>query len=99
MGLLLDGELGCASAILSSLIRLPLPSKPFVKRDILLAAESIYRELHGHEDGSVPATFQVIYLVSRRLSQHLFRSLMSPCNECLDRLEASADAAESAPSW
>ena len=69
-----------------------LGRRPFIKRDILLSAEAIYKgqfvvwgvkswmllairrgladavrglvELHGHEDGTVPATFQVIYLVS-----------------------------------
>src|SRR4051812_22144559 len=59
--------------------------RPFIKRDVLIAADAIYRgrfdlvalpradptddvvettELHGNPDGSVPATFQVIYLVS-----------------------------------
>ncbi|KAG9024537.1 hypothetical protein FRB95_011375 [Tulasnella sp. JGI-2019a] len=37
--------------------------RPFLHRDTLLAASSIYKELHGHEDGSVPATFQVIYMI------------------------------------
>jgi len=32
-------------------------------RDTLAAASAIYKELHGHEDGTVPATFQVIYLI------------------------------------
>lgn len=54
-----------------------LPRKPFIKRDILMAADSIYRELHGHEDGSVPATFQVIYLVSRE-ALLVFRILIFP---------------------
>lgn len=52
----------------------------WVSRDVLLAAESIYNgkfasmqswicgltrlELYGNEDGSVPATFQIIYMVS-----------------------------------
>jgi NADH dehydrogenase [ubiquinone] 1 alpha subcomplex assembly factor 5 len=65
-----------------------LGRRPFIKRDVLIAGDAIYRgeffkrhvgpetwrkmlmagsagvELHGNEDGSVPATFQVIYLVS-----------------------------------
>lgn len=35
-----------------------------IQRDTLLAAENIYRALHGNEDGqSVPATFRLIYLI------------------------------------
>ncbi|KAJ2026037.1 hypothetical protein H4S03_008721 [Coemansia sp. S3946] len=36
---------------------------PFIKRDTLLAASAIYKELYGNEDGSIPATFQVIYMI------------------------------------
>ncbi|KAI0254651.1 S-adenosyl-L-methionine-dependent methyltransferase [Lactifluus subvellereus] len=32
-------------------------------RDTLAAASAIYKELHGQEDGVVPATFQVIYMI------------------------------------
>ncbi len=34
-----------------------------IRRDVLVAAEAIYRELHGHGDGTVPATFRVIYMI------------------------------------
>ncbi|TFK93637.1 S-adenosyl-L-methionine-dependent methyltransferase [Polyporus arcularius HHB13444] len=34
-----------------------------IHRDTLIAASAIYKELHGHEDGTVPATFQVIYVI------------------------------------
>lgn len=37
-------------------------------RDVLLANEAIYRELHGNEDGSIPATFRVIYMIGWRES-------------------------------
>jgi len=37
--------------------------RPFLRRDTLVAASSIYKELHGNEDGTIPATFQVIYLI------------------------------------
>ncbi|SPO05680.1 probable methyltransferase [Cephalotrichum gorgonifer] len=37
-----------------------------VGRDVLLANEAIYRELHGNEDGSIPATFRVIYMIGWR---------------------------------
>ncbi|KAI8323000.1 S-adenosyl-L-methionine-dependent methyltransferase [Martensiomyces pterosporus] len=36
---------------------------PFLKRDTLLAASAIYKELHGNPDGTIPATFQVIYMI------------------------------------
>jgi NADH dehydrogenase [ubiquinone] 1 alpha subcomplex assembly factor 5 len=34
-----------------------------IQRDTLLAQEAIYRELHGNEDGTVPATFRMIYMI------------------------------------
>jgi NADH dehydrogenase [ubiquinone] 1 alpha subcomplex assembly factor 5 len=34
-----------------------------VGKDVLLAAEAIYRELHGNEDGTLPATLRTIYLI------------------------------------
>ncbi|PVH71873.1 S-adenosyl-L-methionine-dependent methyltransferase [Cadophora sp. DSE1049] len=34
-----------------------------IKRDVLLANEGIYRELHGNEDDSLPATFRMIYMI------------------------------------
>ncbi|KAI9785179.1 MAG: hypothetical protein M1839_000817 [Geoglossum umbratile] len=34
-----------------------------IRRDVLVAGEAIYRELHGNEDGSLPATFRLIYMI------------------------------------
>ena len=34
-----------------------------IQRDVLLANEAIYRELHGNEDGTLPATFRMIYMI------------------------------------
>ncbi|KAK3988186.1 S-adenosyl-L-methionine-dependent methyltransferase [Cladorrhinum sp. PSN332] len=34
-----------------------------IGRDVLSANEGIYRELHGNEDGSIPATFRVIHMI------------------------------------
>ncbi|KAI9862711.1 MAG: hypothetical protein M1813_004207 [Trichoglossum hirsutum] len=34
-----------------------------IQRDVLVAGEAIYRELHGNEDGSLPATFRLIYMI------------------------------------
>lgn len=39
--------------------------RPVLQRDTLLAADAIYRSLHGNidGDGTVPATFSIIYLI------------------------------------
>ncbi|ORY06131.1 S-adenosyl-L-methionine-dependent methyltransferase [Clohesyomyces aquaticus] len=37
--------------------------KGAIQRDVLLAAEGIYRELHGNNDGTLPATFRLIYMI------------------------------------
>ncbi|KAF2106093.1 S-adenosyl-L-methionine-dependent methyltransferase [Lophiotrema nucula] len=42
--------------------------KGAIGRDVLLAAEAIYRELHGNEDGSLPATFRLIYMIGWKQS-------------------------------
>ncbi|KAH8600895.1 S-adenosyl-L-methionine-dependent methyltransferase [Bisporella sp. PMI_857] len=34
-----------------------------IKRDVLLANEAIYRALHGNEDGTIPATYRLIYMI------------------------------------
>ncbi|KAF9006693.1 S-adenosyl-L-methionine-dependent methyltransferase [Cyathus striatus] len=34
-----------------------------IPRDTLAAASAIYNALHGNEDGTVPATFQIIYMI------------------------------------
>lgn len=40
-----------------------------IGRDVLLATDAIYRELHGNEDGSLPATFRVIHMIGWRESE------------------------------
>lgn len=41
-----------------------LSRQPYLNRDLLLACDPIYRSLHGNEeDGSIPATFRIIYLI------------------------------------
>lgn len=37
-----------------------------IGRDVLLANEAIYRELHGNPDGSIPATFRIIFMIGWR---------------------------------
>ncbi|NWI57255.1 NDUF5 hydroxylase, partial [Calyptomena viridis] len=37
--------------------------KPLLHRDTMLAAAAIYREMYGNSDGSVPATFQIYYMI------------------------------------
>lgn len=32
-------------------------------RDTLMAASAIYKEMYGHEDGTVPATFQILFMI------------------------------------
>ena len=32
-------------------------------REVMAAGEGIYRGLHGNEDGSIPATFRMIYMI------------------------------------
>lgn len=34
-----------------------------IQRDVLLAGDSIYRALHGNADGTLPATFRMIYMI------------------------------------
>ncbi|KAI9883283.1 MAG: hypothetical protein M1823_004945 [Watsoniomyces obsoletus] len=34
-----------------------------IPKEVLLAADPIYRELHGNQDGTVPATFRLIYMI------------------------------------
>ncbi|KAI1657499.1 S-adenosyl-L-methionine-dependent methyltransferase [Daldinia decipiens] len=40
-----------------------------IQRDVLLANDAIYRELHGNEDGSIPATFRMIYMIGWKESK------------------------------
>jgi NADH dehydrogenase [ubiquinone] 1 alpha subcomplex assembly factor 5 len=40
-----------------------------IQRDVLLAADAIYRELHGNPDGSIPATFRMIYMIGWKESE------------------------------
>lgn len=40
-----------------------LGRRAMISRDVLIAAEGIYRELYAKEEGSVPATFQIIFMV------------------------------------
>jgi NADH dehydrogenase [ubiquinone] 1 alpha subcomplex assembly factor 5 len=37
-----------------------------IGRDVLLANDAIYKELHGNPDGSIPATFRIIYMIGWR---------------------------------
>jgi NADH dehydrogenase [ubiquinone] 1 alpha subcomplex assembly factor 5 len=41
-----------------------------LRRDTLAAASAIYKELYGEEDGTIPATFQVIYMIGWRPAPH-----------------------------
>ncbi|TPX56971.1 hypothetical protein PhCBS80983_g04158 [Powellomyces hirtus] len=37
--------------------------KPYLSKDVLMAAAAAYKGIYGNEDGSIPATFQVIYMI------------------------------------
>ncbi|KAG8192910.1 hypothetical protein JTE90_025619 [Oedothorax gibbosus] len=37
--------------------------KLHIRRDTLLAASAIYSEMYGNEDKTIPATFEIIYLI------------------------------------
>lgn len=37
-----------------------------IRRDVLMANDAIYRELHGNPDGTIPATFRIIYMIGWR---------------------------------
>lgn len=49
--------------------------KGAIHRDVLLAAEAIYRELNGNEDGSLPATFRLIYMIGWKPSPNQAKPL------------------------
>ncbi|KAK0626800.1 S-adenosyl-L-methionine-dependent methyltransferase [Immersiella caudata] len=40
-----------------------------IGRDVLLAGDAIYRQLHGNEDGTIPATFRIIHMIGWRVSE------------------------------
>lgn len=47
-----------------------LARQTYIPRDVLLACDPIYRALHGSDDdGSIPATFRVIYLIGWKPSE------------------------------
>lgn len=41
-----------------------------IGRDVLLAGDAIYRQLHGNPDGSIPATFRIIYMIGWHPSEN-----------------------------
>jgi len=43
--------------------------KHVLNRDTMLAASAIYKEMYGNEDGSIPATFQVLYMIGWKKSK------------------------------
>jgi len=49
--------------------------RSYVHRDTLAATSAIYKEMHGREDGTVPATFQIIYMIGWKPSPSQPKSL------------------------
>ncbi|KAM9313908.1 arginine-hydroxylase NDUFAF5, mitochondrial isoform 2-T2 [Pholidichthys leucotaenia] len=37
--------------------------KSLLHRDTVLAAAAVYREMYGNDDGSIPATFDILYVI------------------------------------
>nr|XP_020516097.2 arginine-hydroxylase NDUFAF5, mitochondrial-like [Labrus bergylta] len=37
--------------------------RPLLHRDTVLAAAAVYKEMYGDEDGSIPATFDILYMI------------------------------------
>ncbi|PKS12221.1 hypothetical protein jhhlp_001520 [Lomentospora prolificans] len=46
-----------------------------IGKDTLMAGEAIYRALHGNEDGSLPATFRIIYMIGWREGENQAKPL------------------------
>uniref|UniRef100_A0A8C8SLG8 Arginine-hydroxylase NDUFAF5, mitochondrial n=1 Tax=Pelusios castaneus TaxID=367368 RepID=A0A8C8SLG8_9SAUR len=43
--------------------------KPMLHRETMLAAAAIYQEMYGSNDGSVPATFQIYYMIGWKFEE------------------------------
>lgn len=39
-----------------------------IRREVLAAGDAIYKQLHGNEDGTIPATFRLIYMIGWKRS-------------------------------
>ena len=35
-----------------------------LNKDLLMAAQAIYKEMYGNEDASIPATYQILYFIA-----------------------------------
>uniref|UniRef100_A0A8C2H954 Arginine-hydroxylase NDUFAF5, mitochondrial n=1 Tax=Cyprinus carpio TaxID=7962 RepID=A0A8C2H954_CYPCA len=59
--------------------------KSLLHRDTILAAAAIYKEMYGNEDGSVPATFQILYMIGWKPHESQRSSLGggSRCPDCV----------------
>ena len=42
--------------------------KPFISKDIFLASSAAYNSIYGNKNGTVPATFQIIYMIGWKKS-------------------------------
>ncbi|KAI8904286.1 S-adenosyl-L-methionine-dependent methyltransferase [Gorgonomyces haynaldii] len=49
------GKMGESNALLQR--------KPYLSREVFYAAASAYKEIYGKPDGSIPATFQILYMI------------------------------------
>ncbi|KAG0301186.1 hypothetical protein BGZ98_008556 [Dissophora globulifera] len=69
-----------------------------LKRDTMLAAAAIYKELYGNPDGTVPATFQILYMIGWKPSPTQNKPLErgSGKRSLKDRLENDGSASSPA---
>ncbi|KAF9435705.1 hypothetical protein BGZ76_005696 [Entomortierella beljakovae] len=47
----------------------------YLSRDTMLAASAIYKEMYGNPDGSIPATFQILYMIGWKPAPTQFKPL------------------------
>uniref|UniRef100_A0A3B4GGR5 Arginine-hydroxylase NDUFAF5, mitochondrial n=1 Tax=Pundamilia nyererei TaxID=303518 RepID=A0A3B4GGR5_9CICH len=53
--------------------------KSLLHRDTILAAAAIYKEMYGSEDGSIPATFEILYMIGWKPHESQVRTPDAPC--------------------
>lgn len=49
--------------------------KKILQRETMLAASAVYREMYGNEDGSIPATFRVLYMIGWKKAKHQIKPI------------------------
>uniref|UniRef100_A0A3Q4HWH9 Arginine-hydroxylase NDUFAF5, mitochondrial n=1 Tax=Neolamprologus brichardi TaxID=32507 RepID=A0A3Q4HWH9_NEOBR len=74
--------------------------KSLLHRDTILAAAAIYKEMYGSEDGSVPATFEILYMIGWKPHESQVRTSDAPCaSACFCCVHGGATSIFRTPSW